>query len=411
LPLVSSGSGDTGVCLGGDNDAVRGPGDEEEPLGFLRKLLGGSQQQPDRHSTWSPEQPPAWMRDGMKVELCEGREDLEVVGEASYQDNLWRIVGGRHSPDGRVREEVYAVLAAEPDNPYDANAVAVWIQGLKVGYLSREDARRYRPGLLALEQQHGRPIALAGVIAGGGMRADGPGRLGVFLEHDPADFGLRPMQMGPPAGSAMRTGLSAALATDDADDSYNLRWMSDLPPDDLRAIKMLRQLLERETDALDRHYMHAHLQTLLYRSRDVFASALDEYDQACRQHDAEMDSIRVAFMAKWGRVPVLELYRQMAIRQQKAKNFDQALWWAERGLTIYGTDCARAEAVADLQKRAVSLRAKLNPQPRPPRPSAVRVDLPEVEVLTCSTCGREFQRTRLRGRKPLHCPECRDQTA
>jgi hypothetical protein len=164
----------------------------------------------------------------------------------------------------------------------------------------------------------------------------------------------------------MRTGLSAALATDDADDSYDLSWMSDLPPDELRAIKLLRQLLERETDVIDRHYMHAHLQTLLYRSRDVFASALDEYDQACHQHDAEMDSIRVAFMAKWGRVPVLELYRQMAIRQQKAKNFDQALWWAERGLTIYGTDCARAEAVADLQKRAASYRAKLNPQPRPP---------------------------------------------
>ena len=380
-------------------------------MGFLRRLLGGGQQQPDRPFTWSPEQRPAWMRDGMEVQLYEGREDLDVVGEASYQDNLWRIVGGHRAPDGRVREEVYAVLAAEPDNPYDANAVAVWIQGLKVGYLSREDARRYRSGLLALEQQHGKPIALAGVIAGGGMRADGPGRLGVFLEHDPADFGLRPMHMSPPSGLAMRTGLSDALVTDDADDSYDLRWMSDLPPDDLRAIKMLRQLLERETDAIDRHYMHAHLQTLLYRSRDVFASALDEYDQACRQHDAEMDSIRVAFLAKWGRVPVLELYRQMAIRQQKAKNFEQALWWVERGLAIYGTDCARAEAVEDLQKRAASYKAKLNPQPRPPRPRAVRPNLPEVEVLTCSNCGRGFERTRLRGRKPLHCPECRDQTA
>jgi HIRAN domain len=140
---------------------------------------------------WSPEKRPSWMRDGMEVQLYEGRGDLEVVGEASYQDNLWRIIRERRSPDGRVREEVYAVLAAEPDNPYDANAVAVWIQGLKVGYLSREDARRYRPGLQALEQQHGKPIALAGVIAGGGMRADGPGRLGVLLEHDPADFGLR----------------------------------------------------------------------------------------------------------------------------------------------------------------------------------------------------------------------------
>jgi hypothetical protein len=54
-----------------------------------------------------------------------------------------------------VREDAFAVLAAEPDNPYDAIAVAVWTQDLKVGYLSREDAQRYQPGLLALQQQHG----------------------------------------------------------------------------------------------------------------------------------------------------------------------------------------------------------------------------------------------------------------
>jgi hypothetical protein len=208
----------------------------------------------------------------------------------------------------------------------------------------------------------------------------------------------------------MRTGLTDALATDQADDAYDLSWMGDLPLDDLRAIKALRQLLEREADAIDRHFMHAHLQSLLYRSRDVFASALEEYDQACHQHDAEMDGIRAAFMAKWGQVPVLETYRQMAIRQQKARNFEQALWWAERGIAIYGTDCARADAVEDLQKRAASYRVKMNPQPRPSRPRAVRPIQPEVEVLTCGNCGREFQRTRMPGRKPLHCPECRDQT-
>ena len=76
------------------------------------------------------------------------------MGEASYQDNLWRLVGGRSSIDDRVRVDVHAVLAAEPDNLYDANAIAVWVQGLKVGYLSREDARRLGPGLLALEQRH-----------------------------------------------------------------------------------------------------------------------------------------------------------------------------------------------------------------------------------------------------------------
>jgi hypothetical protein len=251
-------------------------------MSFLRRLLGGGEQQPGRYSGYDSDQRPSWMRDGMDVQLYEGREDLEVVGEASYQDNLWRIVGGRSSPNDRARMEMYAVLVAEPDNPYDANAVSVWVKGLKVGYLSREDARRYRPGLLALEQKHGKPIALAGAIVGGGIQADGPGRLGVFLDHDPADFGLRPVAPPRSSGSAMWTGLSDAVATDEADESYDLSWMASLPVDDLRAIKMLRQLLERESDAIDRHFMHAHLEALLYRSREVFASALDEYDQVCR---------------------------------------------------------------------------------------------------------------------------------
>ena len=376
-------------------------------MGFLRRLFRGGEQPPDQRSASSTEQRPSWMRDGMEVELCEGREDLEVVGEASYQDNLWRVVGGRSSSEDRVRVDVYAVLVAETDNPYDANAVSVWVQGLKVGYLSRDDARRYRPGLLALEKGHGKPIALAGAIVGGGMRADGPGRLGVFLDHDPEDFGLRPMSPPPPPGSRMWSGLTDALATDGADDSYNLSWMNDLPADDIRAIKMLRQLLERESGTIDRHFMHDHLQALLYRSRDVFASALDEYDHACRQHDAEMDGIRAAFVAKWGQVPVLETYRQMAIRQQKAKNFEQALWWAERGIALYGPDCARPEAVEDLQKRAEAYRAKLNSQPRSSDPRAARPKQPETEVLICANCGREFQRIRVRGRKPLSCPECR----
>jgi hypothetical protein len=49
--------------------------------------------------------------------LYDGREDLEVVGEASYQENLWRVVGGHGASNDRVRLEVYAVLVAETDNP------------------------------------------------------------------------------------------------------------------------------------------------------------------------------------------------------------------------------------------------------------------------------------------------------
>jgi hypothetical protein len=89
-----------------------------------------------------------------------------------------------------VRSDIYAVLVPEDDNPYDPNAVAIWVHGLKVGHLSRSNARRYRPGLLDLQDHYGQPIALNGVIVGGGIREDGLGRLGVFLRHDPTDFGL-----------------------------------------------------------------------------------------------------------------------------------------------------------------------------------------------------------------------------
>ena len=73
------------------------------------------------------------------------------------------------------------------------------------------------------------PIALAGVIAGGGIRPGRAGMLGVFLRHDPEDFGLRRRPLPPPSGSRMRTALSDAAAADDADDSYGLAWMSQLP--------------------------------------------------------------------------------------------------------------------------------------------------------------------------------------
>lgn len=301
------------------------------------------------------------MRNGAQVALLDGGEDLEVVGESFYQDNLWHLAGAQPGKE-RVRKDIYAVLVAEDDNPYDSNAVAVWIDGLKVGHLSRENAQRYRSGLLAQQEARGMPIALAGVIVGGGIRSDGLGKLGVFLEHDPEDFGLRRHPLPPPPESRMRTGLSDAFATDAADDSYDLSWMSGLPDDDIRAIPYLRNLLIQETDVLDRHFMYAQLEAILYRCRDAFASALGEYDHACRGHDAEMDGIRRACLGKWGKVPVLETYRQMAIRQQKAHNYGQALWWAKRGIAIYGNDCARPEAVEDLRSRAVKYRAKLAEQ-------------------------------------------------
>jgi hypothetical protein len=322
-------------------------------MGFLKRLLKQSgAATPHRPDADQPRWQPGTR---LEVALYEGETDLEVVGESHYQDQLWQLVG---ASDEQVRVDIYGILVAETDNEYDPNAVSVWISGLRVGYLSRENAERYRPGLLALEAKEGKPIGLEGVIAGGGMREDGLGRLGVFLRHDPTDFGLRaPMPV--PHKGGLRTGLSDALLTDEADGSYDLGWKSRVPEDRIEAITTLRRLLKDERDPIDRHFMFSDLETALYRSRDAFTSALDDFDEACRQHDAEMDGIREAFVAKWGDVPLLETYKRMCIRQQKAKNFEQALWWAERGIAVYGVDAARPEAVEDLRKRADAYRAKL----------------------------------------------------
>jgi hypothetical protein len=64
-----------------------------------------------------------------------------------------------------------------------------------------------------------------------------------------------------------------------------------------------------------------------------------------------MDGIRRALFEKFGKVPVLDTYRQAAIRCQKVRDWTAMLVWAERGLTVYGDHAARQEAIDDLEKR------------------------------------------------------------
>ena len=347
----------------------------------------------------------------LDVVLYGGSHDLEVVGESFYQDALWRAVGARTNE--RVRQEIQAVLFAETDNPHDENAISVWINGMKVGHLSREDAEAYRPGLLALQAREGKAIALRGVIVGGGVRLDGPGFLGVWMSHEPADFGIAAI-VPPPTSSlrgSMRTGLTEALLTDDQDDSYDLSWLERLPSDPIAAISHLRRLLQHDPDPIDRHFMYCELEDRLYRSRDAFSSAPQEYDDACAQHDAEMDGIREALFAKFGTVPLLDTYRQMAIRQQKAKNWTEAIRWAQRGLRLYGQDAARPEAVDDLKKRIAAYQAKLSKLNGTAAQAVRAIRAParqaSSETLICVSCGSSFERLISRGRKPQNCPSCR----
>jgi hypothetical protein len=349
------------------------------------------------------------MVQGMQVTLISGRDDLEVVGESYYQDNLWDLVGGRTG--GRVRKDVYVLLVAEQDNPYDPNAVSVWAHGLKVGHLSRDDAVLLRPGLLVLQQKHRQAIALAGVIVGGGENEGRAGLLGVFLNFDAADFGVSEQSTAMPAreefSNRIRTGLSNAVASDEADDSYDLAWLQRLSDDPIKRIPQLRRLVASETDPISRHYAFALFEDTLYKCRLAFTDALEEYDRVCRQHDSEMTIIQPTLVAKFGVVPLLDTYRQAAIRYQKAKDMREALWWAERGIALYGDIPAKPEMLFDLNKRAAAYRAKLDPLIDTASAEPPEGDFVVMESLTCHACGGPFERKRARGRKPLACPACR----
>lgn len=78
--------------------------------------------------------------------------DLDVVGESNYQDDIRKIA--RNQP-GRASGYHNGFLAPEQDNPYDSNAVAVYvidknvqpIDAYKVGYLPRDLAEEVTPTL------------------------------------------------------------------------------------------------------------------------------------------------------------------------------------------------------------------------------------------------------------------------
>lgn len=385
-------------------------------MGFLRRLFGST----DTASPGAASAVPYVLADG---------HDLEVVGEARRQDELWRIVGQDPAAGQRVRHPVVAVLRPEPSNPVDPNAIAVDIGGLQVGYLSADDAAAMVAGLRDLRRRHGRDVALRGVVVG-----RGGGMLGVFLGFDPADFGVpREWYDAAPVASrtvraparvgdvlvglrgSIRTGLSEAVGTDEEDDSYDLEWLGALPARDDLAVAALRSLLASEPDPIDRHFQYCELEHRLYRLRGLNEMVLGDFDAACRSHDAEMEVIRVALVRKFGVVPVLETYRQAAIRHQKAGDWAQALWWAERGLAVYGGIPARPEAVADLRGRADAARKRLATAGKPKEPHT-RVAAtgqepgpkkpPDFEDLVCAVCGRTFTRVRTRGRKTSACPEC-----
>ena len=101
--------------------------------------------------------------------VLEGDELVRVVGTSHYQEALLELSG--RQADEEIRLDKIATFVPEPDNPHDANAIAVHIDGRLIGYLSRGENRRW------LDVVAGHEIGCEAMIAG----KQGTTGLGVFL--------------------------------------------------------------------------------------------------------------------------------------------------------------------------------------------------------------------------------------
>ena len=315
-------------------------------MGILKRIFGGTSAET--------------VNQNREVIVLEGFDPLDVVGESYRQDVLWNLVGGNSGE--RVRVEVIATLHPDPENKYDPNAIAIYIENSHVGFVAKELAAEIIEELSDLiHSNNGKVIGLRGVIAGGGERQDGPGMLGVFLDFPAETFGEKSgTPKYAPTEFSMNSGKSDAMFTDLQDDSYDLTWMSELGNDPTKRIVGLRKVLESNQEPISRHFAFAELEELLYQYKEVFPGALEEYDAVATKHQQEISvTIRAAMIAKWGKLPNLVVHRQSAIRHTKAKNFAKALEWVENGLRDYGADSFKEEWTLDLQKRVVTLKAKI----------------------------------------------------
>ncbi len=107
-----------------------------------------------------------------------GRYRQDVAGESFYQPALWTVAKESGPVDER-RQRATAELHPEPTNEYDPNAIAVHVEGLKVGYLPREDAVWWVRAI-------GHGDTVPALIVGGFTQRDGrTAFLGVRLDLPP----------------------------------------------------------------------------------------------------------------------------------------------------------------------------------------------------------------------------------
>lgn len=112
------------------------------------------------------------MRKGDAKEFGTGESDrIRVAGTAYYMDAIdslavespdWRLSAAELSSCGKINRRIYrynyrnrpVTLVQEPRNKHDKNAVMVWIDGKKIGYIPAEYAPQVKEMLAAGKIRH-----------------------------------------------------------------------------------------------------------------------------------------------------------------------------------------------------------------------------------------------------------------
>jgi hypothetical protein len=324
-----------------------------------------------RYKLADPNAPSNWSSSGL---WRSWEAPLNVVrGESHRQEALHAMCGSPRAQGYLVPVETN--LRREPTNPVDKNAIRVEVRGEHVGYVAREIAAQMSP---ALDKAKCREFAVAGIIRGGSPHAPSFGLhlwLGRRLSPGPqiqfddsfyhhGDFVIawppregegddspRPSSSRPsrPSGE-VRTGAS----------SHTGKWGEIDQNNPIATLKSSRDFLETETNPIERHFAFNVLEEALYKCRGLISGALEDFEAVCEQHHSEMKSIRPALMTFFEGIPMLPLYRQMAIMKVKAKDYQAAVDWCLRGLEVYGNDALRQDGVQDLRQRLAKLNHKLS---------------------------------------------------
>ncbi len=110
----------------------------------------------------------------------DGNFAFDIVGEASYQNNLKQIAGDKD--EVRKAHECIAIIRAEPNNPHDPNAVAVGIDNKIVGYFDRATAKKFHKFLEEKNLNKHVIFAVEAMVVGGWADQYSTGDYGVKLD-------------------------------------------------------------------------------------------------------------------------------------------------------------------------------------------------------------------------------------